>query len=100
MAKANEKSGKGCAEFQGELPHLMEVGADISAEDHLRDCQTCSDLVADLQYIAAQAKLLLPLHDPSPKVWTNIKGELTREGLLDDDDSPSGLKKKSVHARH
>jgi hypothetical protein len=34
-----------------------------------------------LRYIAEQAKLLLPMHDPSPKVWDNIQDSLSKEGL-------------------
>ncbi|MEO8726611.1 MAG: hypothetical protein ABI383_10860 [Acidobacteriaceae bacterium] len=93
----------GCADFQAQLPHLMESGADASGDPHLQECKYCSDLVSDLEYIAQQAKLLLPLHEPSPAVWSNIKGTLTREGLMDDDDggaSSGGQKKNSVQARH
>jgi hypothetical protein len=39
-------------------------------------------LVQDLRYIAEQAKLLLPMHDPNPRVWRNIEQSLQREGLL------------------
>ena len=35
--------------------------------------------VADL--LAEQAKLLLPMRDPSPKVWDNIQDSLSKEGL-------------------
>jgi hypothetical protein len=38
--------------------------------------------VRDLKYIAEQAKLLLPMHDPSPKVWIGIEQSLQRQGLL------------------
>ena len=99
MDNINKKLATGCAEFQEELPHLMESGADLSTHPHLRECHTCSDLVRDLQYIAEQAKLLLPLHDPSPKVWTNIKGTLTREGLMPDDEDPGSTKKNFVVRR-
>lgn len=95
-----DKSSSGCAEFQAQLPHLMESGADLSGQPHLQQCKYCSSLVSDLEYIAQQAKLLLPLHEPSPAVWSNIKGTLTREGLMDEDDGgPGGVKKKSVQAR-
>ncbi|GAC1646762.1 MAG: hypothetical protein NVS9B15_05070 [Acidobacteriaceae bacterium] len=97
MTMSNSKLGSGCAQFQDQLPHLMESGADPAGHPHLQKCDTCSDLVRDLQYIADQAKLLLPLHDPSPKVWTNIKGTLTREGLFDDDEG--GAKKKLAQVR-
>lgn len=79
-AKTREKMT--CAEFQNELPFLMERGDDAALENHphLKECEKCSDLVRDLRYIADQAKLLLPLHDPSPRVWNNIEDSLKKEG--------------------
>jgi hypothetical protein len=71
-----------CAEFQKVLPYIIETGGNAEEEAHLRACPVCSDLVRDLKYIAEQAKLLLPMHDPSPRVWENIQGSLEREGLL------------------
>ncbi len=71
-----------CAEFQKVLPYIIESGGNIEEEEHLRSCSVCSDLVQDLRYIAEQAKLLLPMHDPSPQVWDNIQDSLEREGLV------------------
>jgi hypothetical protein len=70
-----------CQEFQNVLPHIIESGGNEEQEAHLRSCQACSALVRDLKYIAEQAKLLLPMRDPSPRVWTNIQKSLEREGL-------------------
>jgi hypothetical protein len=78
---AFEKSfqqNQACAAFQAQLPELFDVGADMSAHPHLKDCDQCKGLVSDLQYIAQQAKLLLPLHDPSPAVWNNIQASLDK----------------------
>lgn len=69
-----------CAEFQDRLPELFESGTDLSKEDHLKSCENCAALVRDLEYIAQQAKLLLPLHDPSPNVWTNIQSAIQSNG--------------------
>ncbi|MHB8302382.1 MAG: anti-sigma factor [Acidobacteriaceae bacterium] len=68
-----------CNEFQQQLPEYFESGADTIAHAHLRTCENCSSLVRDLQYIAAQAKLLLPIHDPSPAVWENISHALSKK---------------------
>jgi len=62
-----------CSEFQDSLPELFEAQADLSAQEHLKTCDNCAALVRDLEYIASQAKLLLPMHDPSPAVWDNIQ---------------------------
>lgn len=68
-----------CAAFQEQLPQLFESGEDLSTQEHLRTCENCSALVRDLEYIAQQAKLLLPIHDPSPAVWENIQTALKKE---------------------
>ncbi len=70
-----------CAEFQKVLPYIIESGGNAEEEEHLRTCQVCSDLVRDLRYIADQAKLLVPMEDPSPKVWEGIRGTLERGGF-------------------
>ena len=71
-----------CQEFQAVLPYMIESGGNEEEEAHLRTCHACTELVQDLRYIAEQAKLLLPMHDPNPRVWTGIEGALQREGLL------------------
>ena len=71
-----------CAEFQRVLPYIIETGGNAEQERHLRECAVCSDLVADLKYIVEQAKLLVPMEDPSPQVWEGIKASLEREGRI------------------
>ncbi len=73
---AVQPTAPGCAEFQERLPQLFGAEADFSKEEHLVTCENCAELVRDLQYIAQQAKLLMPIHDPSPAVWSNIKSAL------------------------
>jgi hypothetical protein len=71
-----------CAEFQRVLPYIVETGGDAEQEAHLKSCHVCSDLVADLRYIADAAKLLVPMEDPSPRVWEDIERTLQKEGLV------------------
>src|SRR5579864_145490 len=73
-----------CAEFQSVLPYIFDNGGNAEQQEHLRQCAVCSDLVADLKYIAEQAKLLVPMMEPSRKVWDGIKTSLEREGLVKD----------------
>jgi hypothetical protein len=70
-----------CAEFHEQLPFLMDSNRDVELEPHLKTCENCRALVTDLRYIADQAKLLLPMHDPSPRVWNSIQSTLEKEGL-------------------
>ena len=71
-----------CQQFQEKLPYIIERGGGGEDESHLQECESCASLVRDLRYIAEQAKLLLPMHDPNPRVWNNIEQSLQREGLL------------------
>jgi hypothetical protein len=74
----DQQDGKSmtCAEFQATLPELFESGVNVSHDEHVLGCENCSALVRDLEYIASQAKLLLPIHDPSPTVWDNIQSAI------------------------
>ena len=70
-----------CAEFQKVLPYIIDTGGSEQEQEHLRTCHICSDLVSDLRYIVEQAKLLVPMEDPNPRVWDNIHTTVEREGL-------------------
>jgi len=71
-----------CAEFQKVLPYIIDGGGSKEEQEHLATCPVCSDLVADLRYIADSAKLLVPMEDPNPRVWGNIQRTLVREGVV------------------
>jgi hypothetical protein len=71
-----------CQQFQETLPYIIESGGGGADDSHLQECESCASLVQDLRYIAEQAKLLLPMHDPNPRVWRNIEQSLQKEGLL------------------
>ena len=71
-----------CQQFQEVLPYIIESGGKPEEEEHLKTCPACTALVDDLRYIAEQAKLLLPMHDPNARVWNNIGQSLQQEGLL------------------
>jgi hypothetical protein len=83
QSELGEDEEMDCKQFQELLPFVIESGGDLEEEEHLRTCTSCASLVQDLRYIAEQAKLLLPMHDPNPRVWTNIERSLQGEGLLE-----------------
>ncbi len=74
--KLKQDDNQDCAAFQERMPELFESEADVSKEEHLETCENCAELVRDLNYIAQQAKLLMPIHDPAPAVWDNIRAAL------------------------
>ena len=84
-----------CQQFQETLPYIIESGGGGEDDSHLQECESCASLVQDLRYIAEQAKLLLPMHDPNPRVWNNIERSLQREGLLEGRMSPPGHTQKN-----
>ncbi len=71
-----------CTEFQNDLPLIIDTGGSPEHKKHLEACEVCRDLVNDLRYIADQAKLLVSMEDPSPRVWAGIEEKLKQEGLL------------------
>jgi hypothetical protein len=83
-----------CQKFQETLPFIIESGGTGEDESHLKTCPDCASLVQDLRYIAEQAKLLLPMHDPNPRVWQGIEQSLQREGLLEGRMPPPGHSSK------
>ena len=68
-----------CEEFERVLP---EESRSEDQESHLASCVNCSDLVADLDAICRQARLLRDVDEPSPIVWNSIELALRREGLI------------------
>lgn len=71
-----------CSELQQVLPFIIESGGTAEEKAHLRECPSCASLVADLSYIAAQARSLLPMQeDPDPSVWEKIESRMKTEGL-------------------
>ncbi len=80
-----------CAEFQRDLPFIIDEGGNAEQEQHLKECKVCADLVNDLRFIAEQAKLLVPMKDPSEKVWEGIQDSLEREGLVKPRQAKRGL---------
>ncbi|MGC1783307.1 MAG: hypothetical protein WA708_12360 [Acidobacteriaceae bacterium] len=87
MTQNRTHTSKECIEFQDQLPEFFESDADLLEHPHLKTCENCSALVRDLEYIAAQAKLLLPIHDPSPAVWENIHNALARNAKNGEENS-------------
>jgi hypothetical protein len=71
-----------CDELQRELPDIIEGGRTTQHELHLRSCRACSGLLADLEHISREARLLQASEEPSPRVWNSIEKALRQEGLI------------------
>jgi hypothetical protein len=71
-----------CLQFESALPDYFEGARTSEQQAHLSSCSACSNLIADLDYISAQAASLQELHEPSPQVWNALEAQLRREGLI------------------
>jgi len=68
-----------CEEFQEQLPELIGSGADASAHPHVQSCDLCRAFLAELEAIAAAARELFPVEDPSDRVWEQIQSAIQEE---------------------
>lgn len=81
--KAVDKKPMSCEEFQAHLPELIGSGADVSEHPHVKECELCRELLADLESIAAAARELLPVEDPPDRVWEQIQSAIQKEEPAD-----------------
>ena len=70
-----------CEEFELALPDVDDDPT-IEQQTHLNSCSACAELVADLDAISQQARLLGDSDEPSPRVWNFIEIALRQEGLI------------------
>jgi hypothetical protein len=68
-----------CEAFQAHLPELIASGADLSSDPHLKDCELCRALLADLEAIAEAARQLFPIEEPPDDLWKKIQSKLDKE---------------------
>ena len=71
-----------CLEFERVLPDYLESGYTSEQQEHLSSCPACAGLLADLHFIASEARQLQDAEDPSPAVWNALQIQLRREGLI------------------
>lgn len=68
-----------CVEFQAQMAELIGTGEDLAAHPHLKDCEDCRALLADLQTIADAARQLFPSVEPPDEVWEHIESAIKQE---------------------
>ncbi len=70
-----------CLELRRGLADGVD-GNDAAQQSHLKTCQKCSALLADMERISASARELREAAEPSPLVWNSIEIALRQEGLI------------------
>ncbi len=76
-----------CAEFNEELPELLELQdnvAEASRHPHLRQCEECAELLSEMHRILSEARTMQASDEPDPQVWNLIEIALRQEGLIKD----------------
>jgi predicted anti-sigma-YlaC factor YlaD len=83
-----------CAAFQAQLPDLIASGEDVNHHPHLKSCELCRALLADLETIAEAARQLFPIVEPRDGLWEHIesaiKGEKASSAAETSDDKGVG----------
>ena len=75
----DNRKAMSCEEFQNQLAELIGTGADASSHPHVQTCDLCRDFLAELEAIAAAARELFPVEDPSDRVWDQIQSAIQEE---------------------
>ena len=70
-----------CDRFELELEAYMEGVIKPSVPAHVRECMFCKVVFEDLIALRTAAREL-PLEEPSPVVWANIRAQLSAEGAF------------------
>jgi len=70
-----------CEEFEVHAARWLEGERTAEAANHLQSCTRCSTRMADLELIVSAAATLPELNPPE-RLWTSLRGQLEREGLL------------------
>lgn len=69
-----------CSQFEMELGGYLEGESKPFVLAHTRECGVCRAVLEDLEQIRTLAREL-PLEEPSPAVWANVRSQLIQEGL-------------------
>ncbi|MFZ0641061.1 MAG: hypothetical protein WA020_00625 [Candidatus Acidiferrales bacterium] len=70
-----------CDDFWQLSGEWMDGQRNPAAASHMAGCPRCRALIADLEMIR-NAGPLLPEVEPAPQIWTAIRSQLEREGLI------------------
>ncbi len=83
LSPHNESDGPraGCRQFDLNLEAYLEGEARPKVAEHARECAYCAVMLADLEQIRFASRHL-PLPEPSPRVWANIRASLAAEGII------------------
>jgi hypothetical protein len=72
-----------CQEFESVLEQASEQPMPAEATAHLKQCENCRSMAADLETISAMAReLSVPDEEPPARVWMQLRAQLVEEGII------------------
>jgi hypothetical protein len=72
-----------CQEFESVLEQASEQPMPAEAAAHLKQCENCRSLAADLETITTMAReLSVPDEEPPARVWNQLRAQLVDEGII------------------
>ena len=83
MEETTHEKTAACYKFELELQAYMEGENTPFVPAHARECASCRIIVEELEGVRSAAREI-PLEEPSPAVWSNIRAQLVEEGALTD----------------
>lgn len=81
MAQERYEKSAACYQFDAELAAYFEGEDWPRVTAHARECSFCRTVLADLELIRSLSGQL-PLEEPRPALWANIRAHLASEGIL------------------
>jgi hypothetical protein len=81
MKEGREETVGACLRFDRELEAYLEGESRPFVTTHAQDCTSCRVLLSDLELIRLAAREM-PLAEPSPVVWANVRARLEAEGAF------------------
>ena len=81
MEETRHERTPACYRFELEVQAYLEGEAKPFALAHTRECAFCRAWLEDLETLRAAAHDL-PLEEPSPATWANIRAQLSAEGVF------------------
>jgi hypothetical protein len=81
MAQENRQPTVECGRFDAELMAYLEGETRPFVTAHVRECVFCAVVLADLEQVRSLARQM-PLAEPSPAVWANVRARLEGEGIF------------------
>ncbi len=73
---------------------MIGSGENVADHEHIRSCELCRALLADLETIAEAARQLFPVEEPPDKLWDKIEMAIKNESTNGNGPSTNGVQER------